>query len=186
MLEIKEYTGKQRDEYIDALGIEYTATFIPFSESRNKGEKLKSLNWLVTLRKGHQEIKTDYMQGQGHVKGYKSKMGGMTMYEKEDQDTRLEKACEEGRWVTAILSTGSVFTKPHPGPLLKDVLYSLVMDSDALDYPTFEDWADCFGYDTDSRSGEKVYRACLEIALKMRAMFGDAGLEKLREVFQDY
>ena len=60
------------------------------------------------------------------------------------------------------------------------------MDADVLDYPTFEEWADTFGYDCDSRSAEKTYRDCLEIALKMRAIFGEADLTKLRDTFQDY
>lgn len=71
-----------------------------------------------------------------------------------------------------------------PDPV--DILYSLAMDSDVLNYGTFEDWASEFGYDTDSRSAESVYRACLEIALKIRVAIGEDGLERLREAFQDY
>jgi hypothetical protein len=47
-------------------------------------------------------------------------------------------------------------------------------------------WADTYGYDKDSRSGEKIYRACLEIGLKLRAMIGDQNITKLRDLFQDY
>ena len=71
-----------------------------------------------------------------------------------------------------------------PDPV--DVLYSLTMDSDVLNYGTFEDWAAEFGYDTDSRSAESTYRACLETALKMRAAIGDAGMETLQTAFEDY
>lgn len=71
-----------------------------------------------------------------------------------------------------------------PDPL--DVLYSLAMDSDVLNYGTFECWAAEFGYDTDSRSAESTYRACLEIALKLRAAIGDAGMETLKTAFEDY
>ena len=67
-----------------------------------------------------------------------------------------------------------------------DVLYSLVMDSDVLYYGTFEDWASDFGYDTDSRKAESTYRACLEIALKLRVAIGEDELERLREALQDY
>lgn len=74
-------------------------------------------------------------------------------------------------------------------PILPDatnVIYSLVIDSSVLDHATFESWASEFGYDPDSRKGESIYRACLEIALKMRAAIGDAGMAALREAFQDY
>ena len=67
-----------------------------------------------------------------------------------------------------------------------DVLSCLVSESDAIDSPAFDDWASNFGYDTDSRKAESVYRACLETGLKLRAAVGDSGLTKLREAFQDY
>lgn len=73
---------------------------------------------------------------------------------------------------------------PQPDPV--DVLYSLVMDSDVLNYGTFEYWASEFGYDADSRSAESTYRACLETALKMRAAIGDAGMETMKTAFEDY
>lgn len=71
-------------------------------------------------------------------------------------------------------------------PDVLDVIYSLVADSGVLDAGGFEDWAADYGYDPDSRSAESTYRACLDIALKMRGAIGEAGLESLREAFQDY
>jgi hypothetical protein len=67
-----------------------------------------------------------------------------------------------------------------------DVLASLVMDSSAIDYSTYEEWAGDCGHDPDSRKGEAIYRACLEIALKLRNGLGEAGLAALREAAQDY
>lgn len=186
MNEIKEYAEQERDEYIDSLGIEYSAVFVPFSQSRNKDDKDKSLNWLVTIKRNNQSLTTDYMQGIGHLPGYKHFLGSVSD-EANEQRQRLEIGAEQGRKVRISFDRYVMpTTKLLDSPLLKDILYSLVVDSDCLDYSTFEEWADCFGYDHDSRSAEKIYRACLEIALKMRLMFGDDGLNKLREVFQDY
>lgn len=42
------------------------------------------------------------------------------------------------------------------------------------------------GYDPDSRKAEAIYKACLEIALKLRNALGEDGLAKLREAAQDY
>lgn len=72
----------------------------------------------------------------------------------------------------------------QPDPL--SVVYSLVMDSNVLDYGGFEGWAAEYGYDTDSRSAESTYRACLEIALQLRAAIGEAGIAALQTAFQDY
>jgi hypothetical protein len=60
------------------------------------------------------------------------------------------------------------------------------MDADAIDHATFADWASDFGYETDSRQAERIYKQCLEIGLKLRAMLGDSTLSELREAAQDY
>lgn len=178
------------DEYIDSLGIEYKADFVPFSRSRNKNEKMKSLNWIVTLKKNGVELSTDYMQGQAHVKGYNVKCD-QPRYKAKIQTEIVTRTCEEGRryFFSPRLNrvTRSIkYKRGQPKPELKDVLYSLSIDSDVLDFSTFEDWASEFGYEADSREAEKIYRACLEIALRMRSMFGDAELSVLMEAFQDY
>lgn len=46
-------------------------------------------------------------------------------------------------------------------------------------YPTFEDFADSFGYDKDSRQAEKVYKQCLKQAEKLHRVFTDKEVEKL-------
>lgn len=87
-------------------------------------------------------------------------------------------------------SRGSTFKRKPKAPAIVpdpvDVLYSLTLDSDVLNYGTFEDWAAEFGYDTDSRSAESTYRACLEIALKLRTAIGEAGMDTLKTAFEDY
>jgi hypothetical protein len=71
-------------------------------------------------------------------------------------------------------------------PDTADVLHSLVSDSSVIDHPTFESWADEYGFDADSRKAEQSYRDCLAIALALRSAIGEAGLEQLREAFNDY
>ncbi len=192
MNEIKEYTAEEREEYIQALGVDYSAEFVPFSQSRYKNNFHKSLNWVVTIKKNNQELTTDYMQGSGHVPPTKYKPNSRGMLENTEKRFRVDYACEFGHFGGIARHTFDHKDyyldncKSLPKPLLIDVLYSLCIDSDVLDYSTFEEWADCFGADEDSRKAEKMYRACLEIALKMRSMFGDSGLQKLREVYSDY
>ena len=158
------------EEYVNSLDLDYKAEFVPMSQSRNADEKYPSglpmptLNWRVTVG----PITTDYMQGIAHMPGYKY-TSRLTVLEHE---TQLQ-AAEKGR-----TARGKI-----PAPSLTDVLYSLVMDSEAIDYPAFKDWADTFGYDSDSRSAEKTYRACLEIALKLRQVID---LDDAREAFADY
>lgn len=99
--------------------------------------------------------------------------------------------CESGLAMEHDPFRGNADFKPKRDrkPILPDtldVIYSLNSDADALNYASFEDWADSFGYDADSRSAEATYRACLEIGLKLRAALGGAGLERLNVIFQDY
>jgi hypothetical protein len=55
---------------IAALGLTIEAKFIPWSQSRNKGEDRKSLNWKVALlRNGKQVLETYYSAGSGHCPG---------------------------------------------------------------------------------------------------------------------
>lgn len=175
---------------VDALGLEYRAEFVPFSKSRNaKAKPTKpsdySLNWRVTISKGARSLTTDYMQGIGHIPGHKQN----TRYTTDEWEA-LKYACENGKTTRlrcgAMPSFPSIGAKPIPAPALHDVLYSLSMDASALDSPTYEDWAAEFGYEADSRSGEKIYRECLRLALELRAMIGERRLAVLRDAAQDY
>jgi hypothetical protein len=111
------------------------------------------------------------MQGCAHCRSYKQ--GDSSVM----RDKMVREECETGR---------VPFGMKKVTPTLRDVMYSLVMDANTIDYASFEEWADEFGYDHDSRKAEAVYKQCLEIALKLRNAIGEDGLAKLREAFQDY
>ena len=73
-------------------------------------------------------------------------------------------------------------------PDLKEVIHCLLMDSDVVEYGNFEEWAECMGYDTDSRQALKIYEACEEQADKFNAFLMHNGhtFEALRESLEDY
>jgi hypothetical protein len=139
------------------------------------------------MNNGKEILTTDYRLGVGHIdlngkvpSGLSSEEAGFlvawrrkTFANFKNKQLQTEIACKLAKAQKVV-------------PKADDVIYSLLYDSDAIDYPTFEDWADCMGYDKDSRKAESIYRACLEIGLKMRAALGDKGLADLREQFQDY
>ncbi len=112
----------------------------------------------------------DYGAGIGHVRGLKT--SNLTVF---DLDV-----------LKAVYETGYNPQYPHEPaytPELADVLYCLIMDSYVLDYSNFEDWAESLGYDTDSRSAEKTYRACIENALKLRQLID---IDAARVAFEDF
>lgn len=173
--------------FAKASGIEYTAEFVPQSKSRNADNKDPSLNWRVTLRKNGQTLTTDYMQGIGHLPHYSHAFARIVAY-----DDAVRRACETGKsrirahknaYDAAQADSAIARETPIPSPALDEVLYSLVSDSDAIEYPKFEDWAENYGYEPDSRSAEQIYRRCLELGLTLRHM---VDLDAAREAFQDY
>lgn len=171
---------------IAALGLTIKSEFVPFSRSRNAKPHPKisdrSLNWKVTLlRNGREVLTTDYGAGIAHCPSYKQ--GTMNTYDAERIVFETEHGYKAGQF------SGHVGRAPGSKPLepnTLDVIYSLTSDSDVLDCGTFEEWASNLGYNTDSRKAEAIYRACLEIALKLRNALGDEGLAQLRNAAQDY
>ena len=206
-----ETTTKPVDAIV-ALGLTLRAEFVPWSQSRNKGEKDRTLNWRVTLLRTvkvpktiprdtydpereapimsrsivagefvdrtTEVLTTDYSAGIAHCPSYDTSTfrGQVTV----DGKTALEWETENGtKWRDGLRGAPIL-------PDTLDVVNSLILDSDVLNYPTFEEWAGDLGYDPDSRKGEAIYRACLEIALKLRNVIGEDGMTQLREAFQDY
>ena len=175
---------------IAGLGLTLEAKFVPFSQSRNKAEKHRSLNWTVTVkRNGRDVLSTDYSAGIAHCPSYDKKPPAAW-----DRPARMwpgmvaEFETESGFQAAPFTAWGGLrANKAKPIlPDAVDVFYSLTMDSGVLDAGSFEDWASEYGYDSDSRQAEKTYRACLDIALKLRAAIGDSGMATLRDAFADY
>ena len=188
-----ESPAERIDRVAKELGLAMTTQFVPWSQSRNKGEKNPSLNWAITIKCNDREIlTTDYMAGAGHCHSFKAsvkKLGGANCIMRA---AVLNWECEHGYQARYMESANcfqgvSVTGRGNPIlPELRDVLYSLASDSDVLDSSSFEDWAANYDYDTDSRQAEATYRACLDIALKLRNALGEDGLRRLREACQDY
>lgn len=178
---------KEIEQVIAGLGLTATYKFIPWSQSRNKAEKYPSLNYEVTLRHDNRDVlTTDYMMGSGHAPAYKCRRADKWLTEQA-----IKSECETGRKCTHISeaanTAGYVVANKGPEifPELIDVVYSLQMDADTIDY-TFESWCNEFGYDTDSRKAEAIYNQCVQIAIKLRQAIGEDGLNKLRDAYQDY
>lgn len=220
---------KSPAQVIAELGLSVESVFVPFSQSRNKGNSHVSLNWIVTIKRGGRDIlKTEYSAGAAHCPGYQATRAPATfvatryrarseapggwsyraatrqeaLAQFRDEICRAE--CESGvameldpfgrgpgnnfkvKRARAMIEGRAIMAPQKIEPNALDVIYSLSMDSSVLDYATFEQWAPELGIDPDSRQGEKVYRACLEIALAMRGAIGEKGLSELSDAFQDY
>lgn len=177
------------NDTLTEMGITVESVFVPFSQSRNKGEKYKYLNWKVTLRvNGNNILTTDYSAGVAHCPGYnKITPSDFSGTRSVFQKIVTNAECEKGKPVKKVSRFDTCLHESnYIMPNSADVVYSLFMDSDVLNYSSFEDWADCMGYDKDSRQAESTWRDCLTIALSLRAALGESGLSKLQTIFEDY
>lgn len=69
------------------------------------------------------------------------------------------------------------------GPTCADVLDCLASDCAGIENAdNFEQWAEDYGYDTDSRKAEKIYNICKQQAEKFKAFMGDEYETLLYEV----
>lgn len=166
---------------IQILQVTTETAFVPFSRSRNKEEKNLSLNYRVALqRNGKSVLVTDYSMGIGHIPGYDQRNRSV------DYHNAIRNIVETGK--SQILSKGQILMQGY-SPIFPDIIdiwYCLISDADVLNYSSFDDWASCFGYDTDSRKAEKIYQECLKHALALKGALGYEAIEKLQEAFQDY
>ncbi len=172
------------------LGLTVKATFFPWSKSRNykEGGKVteRTLNWNVIVQKdGRDVLTTGYSAGIGHCPSYRA--NDKSVDQKDAIVFETEHGRVAGRLVASALR-GLVTSAPGKSilPDSADVMSGLLADASVIDHPTFESWASDLGLDTDSRKAEATYRACLEIALQLRAAVGESGLQKLRDAAQDY
>jgi hypothetical protein len=167
---------------------EVIATYVPqdlskLEDSRgvvkNKDLVGIQLKYEIELRyKGRHVLTTPYSMGIGHVPGMSKLLASpVTM-----DGWNLAKDCFSKGTSVAQLAQGATQVKPKK----EDVIHCLIMDTDVLDHSGFEDWADNYGYDTDSRKAETIYQICLELALKLRNAIGQDKLDQLRNAFQDY
>lgn len=77
----------------------------------------------------------------------------------------------QGRRMSVVYSMG----RGHNGmePQAKEVLESLFLDASSASARDFADFCAEFGYDTDSRRAERIYKACQSTAMRLRKLLGD-------------
>ena len=175
----------ERDAFLAGLGLTYDARFVPQSLSRNSGNRTPSLNWRVTIgRTGRKPVATDYTQGIGCLPGWPAYPGNPRSLANDEAD---REAAERVRWGGRV--KGDFAPGPRrsiPAPLLADVLYSLVQDTDVLGYDSFESWAPEVGFDPDSRKAEAIWHECRKLGQAFRALFTAEEYAALCSMFEGY
>ena len=165
-------------EYVKEAGFALTAIFQPASIQTDEWKR-SAVNFQVTLTyNGIVCFQGSYAYGIGNLPGYKHNFGRKTV----DEAHAEKQAIEDGLWSGRYGKRTTFDRKKVPDPKVTDVLYSILMDADVLNYGAFEEWADSLGYDADSRAAEETYKACLNQSLKFQSVVSNDIREALAVV----
>jgi len=138
----------------------YACRFVPQSKSRNAGNAL-TLNFICTIA----GLDVEYSAGAGHCANQTNKQATLRECEGEP----------------------SAFDAPRTyEPSVMDVAHSLRLDACVLDHDDFAGWAQEYGYNSDSIADQKVYQACRSQAEAFRSIIGQAGLDALHQLLDQY
>lgn len=170
------------DKFLAEKGVPYRIEFKPSVQPDAKKPSDLMIQWTAHVG----SFSFDFHTGIGHLPEAVRPLEQRTRH-----DGGLERIMKEFR---TVVCEGVTVEKRKPWhevlidckPTAASVLYCLVLDAEALNHSGFEDWASTFGYDLDSRSAEKTYRACLDCGIKLRHIFGDVGIAELQVLLQDY
>ena len=90
---------------------------------------------------------------------------------------KVQLACGERR-MTLYYSMGFAHTDEPDAP---GILNCLASDANGIENneASFETWCSEYGYDTDSRSAERTFKACVESSRKLRQLVGDEAYDVL-------
>lgn len=181
------------------LGIALEIAFVPFSQSRHKGDVWEAgngqwkaglprhcFNWRVTWkRNGREFLSHDYSSGVAISPNYGKKVPHMWNGSARDWPYRLAEFETESGFAARGFTMGSVLSADRKRPILPkigDVIHSVITDSSVLDAGGFDSWAQDLGFDPDSRKAEAIYRECMETATKLQSAIGPAAMAELRLV----
>lgn len=166
------------DRIIESLGLTLTCKY---NTKVVQDPKNPRLNWMCTLSRGKRSFDAEFHQGYALIKGLP-----------KTKDIYLQKEmirliCETGYmheilepWQRPVRSNKRVTE-----PLLKEVLYYLCLDAQVLNYATFEEWANEYGYEEDNRKAEALYRECITQSLKLSNLIGSTTIESLNDAYAE-
>lgn len=143
--------GMGMQEYIAKHGLTMTASPLKTRNDRLMGDL--PFHWSCVITGRHGSMTVEFSMGKGHA---------------TEKSKRLH-PLNPDFWPLRSKT-----------PTLVDVLECLSLDaSSVLNSPRFEDWCADYGYDTDSRKAEEIYRACQGQTGQLRQVVGGEALEEL-------
>ena len=170
----------QANEFLTQTNTTFKATFLKHGKHFDNDKETRDI-YEITLSRGNREYKFNFGQSINCSGEYK-----------------VRKELQNKIWVTQTtggkISLNAVEFKALKwiNGIEKDILknpnfeaptaYSVLACLQKYDFGTFEDFCSEFGYDTDSRTAEKTYKAVLDEWLNVQKLFTDKEIEILQEI----
>ena len=152
------------------LAPEFEAVHVPVPRfSQPDKITLCQVTWNLHMKRNGHSLVTEYHQGIGHVKSVDISRG-MSVAAADGI-----RACIAGRNKRGLTY-----------PTVTDAIYANISDIDACEYASFEEWAGDAGFDTDSRSAEKIFNECVARGRIFKLMYSQDELAELHDMFLDY
>lgn len=139
------------------FSIEITATY--------KGLQGEQFAWSVELKRGDKVFTGSYTAGFAHCK----RATGGTKGPREKMTQKIARAFKPFGGLTIDDCSGYV---TPTAPTLKGYLECLQLDARSGEHLLFEDFANEFGYEVDSRKAEAIWRACQQTRGELQHFFG--------------
>lgn len=140
-------------------------------------------HFLATLTaKGGQSMSNYYSMGSGHLANYiREKIKDrelpypITAKDAEKALRKVHSLHDQQVYNELVSRYGAGFA-----PKIEDIINSLTLDASSYEGArNLEDFCSEFGYSTDSRKAEAMYRACGETAKQLRYLIGREGFDAL-------
>lgn len=160
------------DQFISRHGITLEAVKVPLIETW-EGDK-NAQSWRYTLKCGGRKMSGTFTKGSAHRVWRRGWSGEYDRPKGAIPGRRAQLPWSPSKYDrNAYLA----WSEPEP-PTVSEVLDSLAVDVSSIDQP-FEDWAQEYGFDTDSRKAEHMYEACRKEYYELRRLLGVRDLETL-------
>lgn len=177
--------SKEIQDQIDVIlaekGITYDVRYMGEKAAFDEHHKMDW--WSVVFTTDNKREDFDYFTGLGHRKwdkphsAKKILLHGTKSYNYTYQDLGKPGTVHYEQMARTNLKP----VVPH----IAGVLYSLVMDSDALEHD-YEDWCDNLGFDADSRKALETFLQCQKLGKQLQSIFSRDVLEQIKTLLEDY
>lgn len=190
--EIKAYNRvvdyvKQAEEFLKSTNTEFKAEFLKHGKHFGDDDNERDI-YLITLKRGNREFRFKFGQSEAES-GFKlinkntgeeirySWFNKLTYNKDHDKEKLIKDIRNKFGDPNALNSKDYLKLELAQTPSPYDVLACLTTTNPL----TFEDFCSDYGYDTDSRKAERIYKAVVDEFMNLQVLYNEEEINKLRE-----